>query len=1449
MGLFQLPAAQSYIGNMAADALGDLLGTEVGIGQVNIGFPNRIIIDQLTLKDQQAKKMLSAARLTAKFDLLPLWEGKISISSAQIFGANFNLYRANAYTKPNFQFVLDSLASKDTTKHTPLDLRINSFIMRRSNISYQQLDKPKTDGRFNPARLHVKDVSAYISLKKLTDDSININVKRLGFSEQSGLTVNRISLRLEAGRHGAKLMNFSLQMPSSYLQTDTITLQYSFDKNNKLNDSLSFKGKIYDSNITPSDLRCFVTPLKNYQRPINITTSFYGTNEKAIIPELLINTEEKDIDISISGWLENWTKKPAWHLQVNQLALSDNSIDFLVKTINGIPAELKNIGNLALKGTFDRSRQGVTELKSNIHSGAGNIEVQLGINANNVFNGKIFTNGFNLQQLLANHNLGTFAADIDLEGVLHEKNKPDISINGEINQFEYNGYAFSNIFINGNYENNTYSGALDIIDPHIVAKLEGAVTENVFEEATQNFRKIQVDGTVNRIQPAAVNLTDLWGNAELSGSISADITGSTLNDAEGNVRLSNLTMSGTDDKIDYHLDNLNISTGYEEGVHFLALKSDFANIDLKGRFDYTTLTQSIANAIGSKLPTLPGLPELSQNTNNNFSLRVLLNKTDWLKRFFKINLDIRQPITLEARVNDPTNEILLHGDMPSFAYNGAWYSDANVFITTPSDTMKCNINLNKILDNGQKLDVYLQANAINNHLNTTLSWDNHHPASRMSGQLNTSVSFRRNSHNQSEAHIQVIPSHLIMNNSTWEVSPSDIFYYENHLQIDRFAIHREQQHIIIDGVASESANDDLTIDLNEVEVAYVLDLVNFHVVEFSGKATGKGKVTSLFNDFSGNADLRVDEFKFENGRMGTLDAQVTWNKEKEQIDIDAVANDTLDVSTLINGYVSPTHNTIDLGIQAEGTYIDFMQSFTESFLNHVTGHANGNVRIAGTLDDINLTGRLTIDGQASVTPLNTTYYLRQDTITMIPDEIIINRQPLYDRDGHQGFLSGGIHHKSLTNLTFDLSVDADNLLAYDFHEFGESSFYGTVYASGNVNIHGLSDEIDIDCNVTPQSNSVFVYNAANPDDIASQEFIEWETPDEANQNAPHATSSPNRATDTDIYINFLINTTPDATIRLLMDAATKDYIVLNGEGAIRATFHNKGPFNMFGTYTVDHGTYGITIQNIIKKNFTFNRGGTIVFGGDPYEAALNLQAVYTVNGVSLSDLNIGNSFTNNSIRVNCLMNIGGQPNAPQVEFDLEMPTVNADEQQMVRSVINGQQEMNQQVVYLLGIGRFYDQGANNSSEQQSDQTSLAMQSFLSGTLSTQINTLLNQIIKNDNWNFGANISTGNEGWHNAEYEGIINGRMLNNRLIFNGQFGYRDNATHANPSFIGDFDLQYLLYPSGNLALKVYNQTNDRYFTKSSLNTQGIGVIMKKDFDGLRDLFSSQRKKKKRKTE
>ena len=81
-----------------------------------------------------------------------------------------------------------------------------------------------------------------------------------------------------------------------------------------------------------------------------------------------------------------------------------------------------------------------------------------------------------------------------------------------------------------------------------------------------------------------------------------------------------------------------------------------------------------------------------------------------------------------------------------------------------------------------------------------------------------------------------------------------------------------------------------------------------------------------------------------------------------------------------------------------------------------------------------------------------------------------------------------------------------------------------------------------------------------------------------------------------------------------------------------------------------------------------------------------------------------------------------------------------------------------------------------------------------------------------------------------EIEGILEGRLLDNRLLVNGNFGYRENPMYAS-NFIGDFDVRYLL--RNDISLKGYNKTNDRYFSKTSLTTQGIGLIFQRDFNRL----------------
>ncbi len=113
------------------------------------------------------------------------------------------------------------------------------------------------------------------------------------------------------------------------------------------------------------------------------------------------------------------------------------------------------------------------------------------------------------------------------------------------------------------------------------------------------------------------------------------------------------------------------------------------------------------------------------------------------------------------------------------------------------------------------------------------------------------------------------------------------------------------QEMAINGLATPNKEDSIVAQLKDVDVEYILNLVNFHSVDFAGKASGKAIVKSIFNDPDAYAQLDVKDFEFEHGPLGVLHANVNFNKEQSQIDIKAVADDGPEHQTLIDGYVSP----------------------------------------------------------------------------------------------------------------------------------------------------------------------------------------------------------------------------------------------------------------------------------------------------------------------------------------------------------------------------------------------------------------------------------------------------------------------------------------------------------------------------------------------------------------
>ena len=1443
MTLIQLPPIQKNLGETVSEILSEELATKCKVGRVNLGFLNRIVLDDVLICDQQQKPMISAARMAAKINIIDLLEGKLSITSAQLFGMQGNIYRKDSISALNCQFLLDALASEDTTSQEGLNMSIGSLIVRRSSIHYHDYSIPPSHEHFNANHLEISDLSAHVILSKLTDDSIALNVKNLSLKESSGLTIDKFSFKATADKTQGSIEDLEMKMPNSVLRIPKLEATYQFNDDRFQEETLQFNGSITQSIITPSEFTPFSQTLKSFEDPFFITSSFQGTCQSLQVNHLLINSGTEDFFLHAKGTLNYGKQAPRWTTIIERMDISDTTVKKIVNIDSTALAPLTRFGRIQFKGKLGGTND-ILFTEGKLSTDAGSADLALDFD-NRSIKGHLKTTDFNIGRILNDDQFGLLVTDIQLDGFIPQTGLLRInSIKGDVQQFYFNGYNYSNIQLDGSLIDKQLLASASIDDPNAKVSLQANINLG-------NHPSISTTADVTDLNPNALKISESRYGARFSGTINADIRGSSPDNAIGTISVNDFVMKPQQsNETTYTLDNLTIRTVQEDGNKIFTLDSDFATISLNGHYRYSEIYQSLINVLASRIPTMPWLPATTKSNECQYILDATISENDWITTVADIPLTLNEPIHISGIVNEKSSYINIDIKAPHFFYDGDEYRNATLSARTQTDGhLQFNSQLSRQAPGNQPLDLILNADVGDNQLNTNIEWDTN-SLQPIKGTLNTTTEFYRLIGGKPAVHIHVHPSDILVNDTIWRIESSDISYSDKDLTFDNFAIRNNKQHIIVNGKANDTPEDSLLIDLRNVNVDYILDLVEFDAVSFSGYATGKAYIKSTFSQPDAYADLTVQDFHFEQGRMGTLTAHVDYNKKEKQIDIHALAHDG-HRKTHVNGYISPQRNYIDLAIGADSTNLEFLKSFCGSFMDNINASGTGQLRLYGDLDQINLTGNVLAKGQFDITPLGTRYTITEDTIKLIPNQIVFDGLEFHDRDGHSAYLSGALYHQYLTKLTYQLHIDANNLLSYDTRTYADNTFYGTIYATGTCDIQGGDQRIDFNINATPQAHSFIEYDAASPDAVTNQQFITWR--DRGRQQAPDISPSDGADEDhvtdsddspTDMHINFLINTTPDFNLRVLMDKTYGDHISLNGNGTLRATYHNLGSFDMFGNYTVEQGYYRFTIQNLLQKEFKFQQGGTIVFRGNPYNAKLTLPALYTVNGASLADLYAGDNFAPDNVRVDCLMNIAGTPAAPVVTFDLQLPTVSADANQMVRSLINSQQEMNQQVLYLLSIGRFYNPRPNNAQQNApQSQASLAMQSFISGTISQQISNALRNVVKNNDWNFGANIATGNDGFSNAEYEGLLSGRLLNNRLTINGQFGYRDNP-NTTSAFIGDFDIRYLLTHNGNIAVKVYNQANERYFTRNTLNTQGIGVIMKKDFNQWKELFTKRKRKR-----
>lgn len=1436
-----------------AEELSDLLNTRVTIGRINIGLLNRIIIDDVLLDDQDEQEMLKVTRLSAKFDIMPFFKGKISISSVQLFGFNINLQKKTPDSPPNFKFVLDAFASNDTVKkNNSLDLRINSILIRRGRMAYHVLSEEETPGKFNAKHIHLQNIIANISLKALSKDSINLGIKRLSLDEKvSGFSLKKMSLKLVANSRQTSIDNFAIELPETSLKLDTIHLIYdSLKAFDRFTEQVRFSFRTLPSQITLKDISPFLPALSHFKEPISLDMEVKGTVNQLTCSHLEITADNRQFRLKGDVALQDLSHPQDAYVfgTLSELTATTRGVGFLVRNLshdyNGVPPVLERLGNVSFRGEVSGYFTDIVTY-GQLHTDLGGVNMDLNLSSDKskglfAYSGAVKTTDYKLGKLLANEQLGEITFNLDVHGRHVTDRLPVVELKGLIASVDYSRYRYENITLDGEYKQGGFNGKVALDDPNGSIYLNGDV--NVSSRIpTFNFQAI-----INKLRPHDLNLTSKYPDTEFSLKLRANFTGGSVDEMIGEINVDSLEFMSPEKQ--YFMNNMNIRASKQNNENQLRLTSEFLTASVEGKFQYHTLPASILNIMRKYVPSLILPPKKPIETHNNFQFDIHIYNTDILSTIFDIPLTVYTHSTLKGYFNDPLQRLRVEGYFPRLQYKNNFIESGMILCENPSDHIRARVRLTNLKKKGA-VNLSLDAQAKDDNISTTLNWGNS-AAVTYSGQLAAVAKFLRTEGEKPllKAMVEVKPTDIILNDTLWQIHPSQVVVDSGKVDVNNFYFSHQDRYVRINGRLSDNPQDSVKVDLKDINMGYVFDIASISDdVNFEGDATGTAYASGVFKKPVMNTRLFIKNFSLNQGRLGDLNIYGEWDNENRGIRLDASIKDISTTPSRVTGIIHPLkpESGLDLNIEANELNLKFLEHYMKSIANDIKGRATGKVHFYGKFKGLNLDGAVMTDASMNFDILNTHFAIK-DTILLAPSGLTFNNIHISDMEGHSGRMNGYLHFQHFKNLNYRFEIQANNMLVMNTKESTDMPFYGTVYGTGNALLTGNAIQgLDVNVAMTTNRNSIFTYINGSVASATSNQFIKFvdKTPRRTIQDSIQIISyyeqlqqkrqEAEEEQKTDIRLNILVDATPDATMKIIMDPVAGDYISGKGTGNIRTEFYNKGDVKMFGSYQINQGVYKFSLQEVIRKDFVIKNGSTITFNGAPLDANLDIQASYTVNSASLNDLipeESSSIIQQPNVKVNCIMNLSGILVRPTIKLGIELPNERDEVQTLVRNYISTEEQMNMQILYLLGIGKFYTEDARNN------QNSNVMSSVLSSTLSGQLNNALSQVFETNNWNIGTNLSTGDKGWTDMEVEGILSGQLLNNRLLINGNFGYRDNPM-ANTNFVGDFEAEWLINRSGDIRLKAYNETNDRYYTKTNLTTQGVGIMYKKDFNKWSDLF------------
>jgi hypothetical protein len=1420
------------------------LDSPVEIGRVSIGWPNRLALANVRVMERGAsgRAMLEAGRIMADIDPAALVNRRVVFTTLRLFDFSISIRRSDGDSPLNIGRALEALARRDTARPpSKVEVDIRAALLRNGSISYDVASEPQTPGRFNAGHVAVYSLKGNVSLEVTGAGGFNARLSGLALKEKSGAELSRLAMSLAVNADSVTVTGCEVSMPGSRLSIPRAGVKLSRSDNTG---GVPIAFELAPSTVALRDFAAFAPSLRNMPGAARVSAEADGDMNSFNLRSLNVAMDQDflfDGQMSLKG--VDRPNEAYLYGKVNRMFVTPEGARLLSAAAGNGSAELPEVVRRLGTVTFEGSISGffdnmVAYGRANTAIGSIRTDILIGSNrekgADSYVRGRIWSSELLISELFGNGNpFGSARFDATINAVMPSGRPFTVDVAAGIREFDFRNYRYDNLQLAGRFVPGGFSGRMELDDPNGSLVAEGMFARNAGGGYAFDFA-----ARLDHFRPDHLNLWDRLESPDISASVRADFRGSHLDDMEGGISVDSLTIRTAPSAFFMRNITLSVSDGASPPDKKLALESDIARGEVNGVYSFATILPGFVNTLESYAPALAkAAPAYSAEKENNFSFWLEISDTEALSSTLMLPVSVAGTARVTGHYNNMFDKFRFDVDAPLLSAGKAMVENCRVTCENPGDHIAFRLDAEGAVGEGRN-KVELTATLKDNRMEAMLHLANGN-ARLFETRLAASAVFVNDDEEGRglRADFRLHPSQFALNDSVWSVDEALVSAAGKKVNVSGFRISHNDRFLSVDGAVSDNPADTLAIELNRIELKYVFDLVDIPVLKFGGEMSGRFTAADLYRSrMIGASGARVDGFSFNGAHLGSLALSSRWDEGRQGILLNGVISDGDTSSTAVNGYIYPIgpSDGLDLRFDANNLNAGFLQEYMDGVVAGFRGRATGHVRLFGSFDDVDLEGRVAIrDGGLGIDFLNT-YYAFADTVSLESCRIFMNNVSISDAYGNRGRIkSAELRHRFLHDVEFDIELDnIDNLLVYNADERQNPNLYGRVFASGGVELHGNEQIINVDVRLRNGPRTSIGINFMDNPTATAYDFIAF-----ANRNAPSAgatqpkPAAPPADQGPEIRAGFQLDLAPDASIDFMMDATAGDKITGSGNASLQISYGSKTDLKIYGTMHIVKGEYNFSLQQLIRKNFAIREGSSVTFSGDPATASLNINAAHSLTA-NLGDLDpvLLSESPRTNVPVNCVMLIQGPFAHPAIAFDLELPGSNSELEQIVRSYVKTEDMLTRQIIYLLVLNTFHPSGFA--------QTTLPSEfnALTSAALSSQISGLLNSIT--DKVRIGTNIRTSQDGFNDTEVEMLLSSQMFDNRLLFNGNFGYRSNPTVKNV-FVGEFDLEYLLTPTGEFRLKAYNHANDMYrYLKQSLTTQGFGFMYKKDFSSLSELFA-----------